>query len=74
MSEHTNKSDAAQLVEAEKGNNLSPRNLHLRLRLVEVVLVISLLLNLLHWYVAGANDHKMENRVDNISQETGVNQ
>ena len=73
MNEHlSKKTEAGEIVEAEKGNNLSPRNLHLRLRVVEVVTVISLLLNLLHWYMAGVNDKKIENHVDNIAQETGV--
>ena len=60
------------VVEAEKGNSLTPRNLHLRLRVVEWVLVVSLLLNLLHWFVAGSADHNLQNQVDNVKQETGV--
>jgi agmatine/peptidylarginine deiminase len=64
--------EAGEVVEAEKGKNLSPRNLHLRLRVVEVVTLVSLLLNLVHWYVSGVNDRKIENHVDNISQQTGV--
>lgn len=72
MTDSHKRSEAGQIVEAEKGNNLSPHNLHLRLRVVEVVLVVSLFLNLLHWFVAGANDKKIENQVDTISQQTGV--
>ena len=73
MTEHENiKTEAGEIVEAEKGRSLSPRNLHLRLRVVEVVMVVSLLLNLLHWYMAGINDKKIENRMDNPAQETGV--
>ena len=64
--------EAADVVEAEKGNVLTPRNLHLRLRVVEVVVLISLLLNLLHWFVAGANDKKMQDQVNDIQAETGV--
>jgi len=72
MIEHTKKTEAGEILEAEKGESLTPRNLHLRLRVVEIVMVISLLLNLLHWYVAGANDKKIENQVDNIGQGIGV--
>jgi hypothetical protein len=72
MNESNRKTGAGAVIEAEKGDNLSPKNLHLRLRVVEVVLVISLFLNLLHWFVAGANDHKIQNQVDNISAETGA--
>ena len=63
---------AGEIIEAEKGKNLSPQNLHLRLRLLEVVTVISLLLSLLHWSIAGANDKKIENHVDTLVRETGV--
>jgi|GEM_PF-2541092 len=59
-------SEAKQVVEAEKGKNLSPKNLHLRLRVVEIVLLLSLSLNLLHWYVAGANDRKLQNQVNDV--------
>ncbi len=55
-----------------KEDYLTPHSLHVRLRIIEVVLVISLVLNLVHWFVAGANDKKIENQVDNISQQTGV--
>ena len=44
------KNEASEIIEAEKGKNLSPHNLHLRLRVVEVILVISLMLNLAHWF------------------------
>lgn len=72
MNEHTRKSEAREIVDAEKGDSLTPRNLHLRLRVVETILVISLFLNLLHWYVAGTNDKRLERQVDQISQETGA--
>ena len=45
--------DAKDVIEAEKGNSLTPKNLHLRLRVVEAVLLASLLLNIAHWIVAG---------------------
>ena len=65
-------SEAGQIVEAEKGKNLSPRNLHLRLRVVEIVLLVSVSLNLLHWYSAGERDEKLQNQVNNVKQDTGV--
>jgi hypothetical protein len=65
-------SEAGQIVEAEKGNNLSPRNLHLRLRVLEVIVLISLCLNLLHWYMAGVRDEKLQSQVNDVKQETGV--
>ena len=65
-------SEAGQIVEAEKGNNLSPRNLHLRLRVLEVIVLISLCLNLLHWYMAGERDEKLQNQFNDVKQETGV--
>jgi hypothetical protein len=58
------------LVEAEKGKNLSPRNLHLRLRALEFIVLVSLLLNLAHWYVAGEKDEKLQNQVNNVKMET----
>jgi hypothetical protein len=64
--------EASKVVEAEKGKNLSPKNLHIRLRVVEIVLLISVSLNLLHWYVAGEKDQKLQNQMDNVKQETGV--
>ena len=60
--------EAAQVVEAEKGKNLSPRNLHLRLRVLEVIVLISLCLNLLHWYVAGERDQNLQNQVNAVQQ------
>lgn len=66
------KTEAREVVNAEKGDSLTPRNLHLRLRVVEVVLLLSLLLNVLHWYVAGVKDDRLQNQVNNISTDTGV--
>ena len=65
-------SEAGQIVEAEKGKNLSPKNLHIRLRVLEVVVLISLCLNLFHWYIAGEKDQKLQNQVNDVKQETGV--
>ena len=65
-------SEVGQVVEAEKGNNLSPKNLHLRLRLLEIVVLISVCLNLLHWYIAGERDQKLQSQVNDVKQETGV--
>jgi hypothetical protein len=47
-------SEAAKIVEAEKGRNLSPENLHLRLRVVEAVVFVSLVLNLIQGYIANS--------------------
>ena len=63
------RNNADDVLEAEKGKNLSPHNLHLRLRVVEAVLLVSLLLNIAHWFVAGGREHQMENRINDI-QET----
>jgi hypothetical protein len=65
-------SEAGQIVEAEKGKNLSPRNLHIRLRVLEVIVLISLCLNLLHWYMAGERDEKIQNQISEVKQDTGV--
>jgi len=65
-------SETSQVIEAEKGKNLSPQNLHIRLRVVEIVLLISVSLNLLHWYVAGERDQNLQNQVNNVQQQTGV--
>jgi hypothetical protein len=63
-------SETGKIVEAEKGKNLSPQNLHLRLRVVEIVVLFSLLLNLLHWFIAGANDRKLQDQVNSVQQQT----
>ena len=57
-----------QVLEAEKGKNLSPHNLHLRLRVVEVVVFLSLVLNLVQGYMTAHTEH----RVDQVQQQTGV--
>ncbi len=45
-------SEAGKIVEAEKGRNLSPQNLHIRLRVVEAVVFVSLVLNVVQGYIA----------------------
>lgn len=45
-------SEAGKVVKAEKGHNLSPENLHIRLRVVEVVVLLSLILNVISGYFA----------------------
>ncbi len=63
------KSEVGEVLEAEKGKNLSPHNLHLRLRVVEWVLLFSTLLNLAHWFVAGGREHNLQNQVDQIQTQ-----
>jgi hypothetical protein len=53
-------SEAGQVVEAEKGKNLSPMNLHIRLRVVESITLVSLVLNLALWFFAGNINSKVE--------------
>ena len=60
--------EAREVIEAEKGNHLSLRSLHLRLRVVEVVLLVSLILNLAHWFVASSKEHSLQNQVDSVNQ------
>lgn len=60
---------AEKVIEAEKGKNLSPQNLHLRLRVVEWVLLVSLLLNIAHWIVGGAKDHSLQNQVNHVEAQ-----
>ena len=56
---------AGQAIEAEKGNNLSPKNLHIRLRMVESITLVSLVLNLALWYFAGHINSKVDAPADN---------
>ena len=53
--------EAKEIVDAEKGNNLSPKNLHIRLRVLEVITLVSLVLNLALWYFAGNVNSKVHN-------------
>ena len=55
-------SEAGKVVEAEKGRNLSPQNLHIRLRVVEAVVLASLIINLVQGYVALRNDKMLRER------------
>ena len=45
-------SEAGKIVEAEKGRRLTPENLHIRLRVVEVIVLLSLILNVVQGYLA----------------------
>jgi len=62
----------SSVVEAEKGNNLSPHNLHIRLRVLEIVVLISLVLNLALWFFAGNLNSKVENRIDRPGQASNM--
>lgn len=57
-----------QVIEAEKGERLSPHNLHIRLRVVEVVVLLSLILNLVQGYIAMHAQHE----VNQMQNQTGV--
>ena len=56
----------SEIAKAEKGDNLSPHNLHVRLRVVEVIVLISLFLNLAQWFVAGAATRKIESQLSQM--------
>ena len=57
-------SEAGKVVEAEKGRNLSPQNLHIRLRVVEVVVFMSLMINVIQGFIANHSENKMQNQID----------
>ena len=57
-------SETGKVVEAEKGHNLSPRNLHIRLRVVEAVVFLSLVLNVVQGYIANHSENKLQNQID----------
>jgi hypothetical protein len=57
-------SEAGKVVEAEKGRNLSPQNLHIRLRVVESVVFVSLVLNVVQGYIANHSENKLQNQID----------
>ena len=61
-------SEAAKVVEAEKGRDLSPKNLHIRLRVVECITLASLVLNLALWFFAGNINSKADNQIDRAQQ------
>ena len=65
-------SEAGKVVEAEKGRNLSPQNLHIRLRVVEAVVFFSLMLNVIQGFIANHNTNKMENKIDDVKAESGA--
>ena len=65
-------SEAGKVVAAEKGRNLSPQNLHIRLRVVEVVVFISLMLNLVQGFIANQSDKKLQSQVDGVKQESSA--
>jgi hypothetical protein len=57
-------SEAGKVVEAEKGKNLSPQNLHIRLRVVEAVVFVSLMLNVIQGFISYHSADKMQNQID----------
>ena len=65
-------SEAGKVVEAEKGRNLSPQNLHIRLRVVEVIVFISLVLNVVQGFIASHSNNKMQNQIDDAKVESGT--
>jgi hypothetical protein len=62
-------SEAGKVVDAEKGRNLSPQNLHIRLRVVEAVVLLSLVLNLVQGYVAMRTNEKTQAVIDRLDQQ-----
>ena len=65
-------SEAGKIAEAEKGRNLSPQNLHIRLRVVEVVVFISLMLNVIQGFIANHSENKMQDQINDVKQESGA--
>ena len=65
-------SEAGKVIEAEKGRNLSPQNLHIRLRVVEAVVFVSLMLSLVQGYIANQRDKNMQNRLEGVGLESGA--
>jgi hypothetical protein len=65
-------SEAGKVVEAEKGRNLSPQNLHIRLRVVEAVVFVSLMLNLIQGFIANHSDKKIQSQIDGVKQESNT--
>ena len=63
-------SEAGRVVEAEKGKNLSPQNLHLRLRVVEVIVLISLVLNVLQGYLSHTHYTDLQNQIDTLHTQS----
>ena len=65
-------SEAGQVIEAEKGRNLSPQNLHIRLRVVEAVVFVSLMLNLIQGFIANQSNRKLQNQFNDVKQESSA--
>lgn len=65
-------SEAGKVVEAEKGRNLSPQILHIRLRVVEAVVFFSLMLNLVQGFIANRSDKKLQSQLDGAKQESSA--
>ena len=63
-------SEAGKVVEAEKGRNLSPQNLHIRLRVVEAVVFVSLVLNVVQGFITIHSDKKMQTQINDVKQES----
>ena len=63
--------EAGKVVEAEKGRNLSPQNLHIRLRVVEAVVFVSLLLNVVQGFITNHSDKQMQSQIGGAKQESG---
>lgn len=61
--------ETGKVIEAEKGRNLSPQNLHIRLRVVEVVVFISLALNVIQGFIAYQSENKLQSQIDGAKQE-----
>ncbi len=62
-------SEPGKVVEAEKGRDLSPQNLHIRLRVLEVVVLLSLILSVVQGYIAIHNDGKAQTWITNDKAE-----
>ena len=60
------------VIEAEKGRNLSPQNLHIRLRVVEIVVLISLLLNVVQGFIGVQKERELKSQINDVKNETGV--
>ena len=57
--------EVKEVVDAEKGKNLSLKNLHIRLRVIEVIMLLSLVLNLALWFFAGKINSKVDSQPEN---------
>jgi len=57
-----------KVLEAEKGDRITLQTLHLRMRVVEVVLLVSLVLSSISGYVA----LKSHQKATDVQEQTGV--